>query len=312
MTDLFEALFKFFNEPLTLRRVFILSLIVGAAFGGIVFYEAYTANFRLGRLQKSADLLARLQELETSGTNGTPETQRARKLLRELTLATIETTPAKLDLVPARLTLSLDSLWKFLAGSALWLVFSLSQIEKWKHPAGRREILGHVTLAVIAGLVATLLPPFWWPWFHLLIYPYLFIATLVAVSLPFVVLLSAVSRAKQKANSINCVNNLKSLGLSARIWATDHGGNLPDSSESLKHNLPGQRMRCCPLNDSEEYPLLSPGATEADPTVVYSRCPHHSLVLLTDGSVQRLGKNRLVQEGKIWRIKEEQAERASD
>ena len=312
MTDLFEALFKFFSEPLTLRRGFIFSLIVGGAVGGIVLYEAYTASFRLGRLQKSADLLARLQEVENSGANGTPEIQRARKLLQELTLATIETTPVRLELVPSKLTLSLDSLWKFLAGSALWWVLALLQLHRWKQPAGRREVLGHVAFAIIAGVVATLVPAVWWPWFHLLIFPNLLVVTVLAFALPFVVLLSAMGRAKKKADAINCRNNLKSLGLSARIWATDHGGNLPVSTDSLNSNLPGQRSRCCPLSGSKEYPLLSPGATEADPMVVYAHCPHHSLALLTDGSVQELGKNRLVQEGKLWRMKGDAAEPTSD
>lgn len=304
MTDLFEALFKFFSEPLTLRRAFVFSLIAGATIGGIVFYEAYTASFRLGRLQKSAELLARLQELETNGTNGPPEIQRARQQLRELTLTTIEMTPARLELVPSKLSLSLDSLWKFLAGSALWLVLALLQLHRWKQPAGRREALGHIAFAIFAGVVATLLPAVWWPWFHLLIFPNLLVVTVLAFALPFVVVLSAMGKAKKKAVAINCRNNLKSIGLSARIWATDHGGVLPDSKDSLKSNLPGKRAPCCPVDGMTEYHLLSPGATEADPTVVYAHCPHHALVLLTDGSVQALGKLRLVQEGNVWRVRE--------
>lgn len=303
MTDLLEALFKFFGEPLTLRRIAIFSLIVGATLGGFVFYEAYTASFRLGRLQKSADLLVRLQELEAGGTNGTAESQRARKLLWERTLAAIEATPVRLELLPAKLTLSLDSLWKFLAGSAFWLLLAVFQIKKWKSLPGRKEILGQVLVAILAGAGATLVPAVWWPWFHLLVYPYLFMVALLAIAVPFVVLLSAMARAKMKAQATQCLLNLKGIGLSARMWATDHGGQLPGNAEVLMQNLPGRQMRCCPSDPTGKYVLLSPGATEADPSVAYARCPHHDLVVLTDGSVQKTGKNQLVQEGHVWRFK---------
>ena len=36
-------------------------------------------------------------------------------------------------------------------------------------------------------------------------------------------LLPALARAKAKAQRITCVNNLKQVGLSVRIWANDNG-----------------------------------------------------------------------------------------
>jgi hypothetical protein len=40
-------------------------------------------------------------------------------------------------------------------------------------------------------------------------------------------LLPALGRAKDKAKRINCVNNLKQVGLAMRLWATDNDGKFP-------------------------------------------------------------------------------------
>src|SRR6266513_5235216 len=40
-------------------------------------------------------------------------------------------------------------------------------------------------------------------------------------------LLPALARAKAKAQRITCVNNLKQVGLSVRIWANDNGDRYP-------------------------------------------------------------------------------------
>ena len=51
------------------------------------------------------------------------------------------------------------------------------------------------------------------------------------VVIPFVILpvmlLPALSRAKARAQSINCINNMKQIGLSMRVWAIDNGGEFP-------------------------------------------------------------------------------------
>lgn len=48
-----------------------------------------------------------------------------------------------------------------------------------------------------------------------------------AVAVPAAMLLPALANAKARAQSINCVNNLKQIGLAFRIWAVDHDDRFP-------------------------------------------------------------------------------------
>jgi hypothetical protein len=57
-------------------------------------------------------------------------------------------------------------------------------------------------------------------------------------------LLPALSQAKGKAQSINCANNLKQIGLAFRTWAIDNGDNFPfnlstNSGGTLELSAPG-------------------------------------------------------------------------
>jgi prepilin-type N-terminal cleavage/methylation domain-containing protein len=51
-------------------------------------------------------------------------------------------------------------------------------------------------------------------------------------------LLPALSRAKQKAQQVACVSNLKQIGLAFVIYLNDHDGHFPDRRD-LKTSLPG-------------------------------------------------------------------------
>lgn len=108
---------------------------------------------------------------------------------------------------------------------------------------------------------------------------------------------------KQKAMRINCVNNLKQIGLAARIYASDHGDVLPGGFLVMSNELNTAKILFCAartaptqppshwheLNASEvTYVILSPGVSEQHPDVVYARCPIHNNVAMVDGSVQQL------------------------
>jgi prepilin-type N-terminal cleavage/methylation domain-containing protein len=51
-------------------------------------------------------------------------------------------------------------------------------------------------------------------------------------------LLPSLARAKEKAKSIACVNNLRQLGLATAMYADDHNDLLPGSQDTIQYNPP--------------------------------------------------------------------------
>lgn len=109
---------------------------------------------------------------------------------------------------------------------------------------------------------------------------------------------------RARAESIMCINNLKQIGLAARVWANDNGDVLPSDFISMKQELNTPKILCCPSDKGRtaarnweefspaqvSYEFLSPGASETEPEVVIVRCPVHGHVCLADGSVQQGGR----------------------
>jgi hypothetical protein len=72
----------------------------------------------------------------------------------------------------------------------------------------------------------------------------LFVCVLLAVP----VFLSAIHPIKERAQRINCANNLKALGLEYKTWALEHGDSFPmalaaDQGGSLEHAEDGEVFR---------------------------------------------------------------------
>ena len=79
----------------------------------VSIYEIYTSAFRFSRLQKAADLLSKIEELDSRGTNASPELLRARKALVAQSVEAIDSKPITLQFVPSTLKFSMDGVWKF-------------------------------------------------------------------------------------------------------------------------------------------------------------------------------------------------------
>ncbi len=129
----------------------------------------------------------------------------------------------------------------------------------------------------------------------------------------------ALAKAKEKAESINCINNLKQMGLAVRIWAIDHGDMNPPDILSMTNELNIPTILVCLADHARgaardwasytsancSYEYLAPSAPDNEPSRVLFRCPIHGHVCLCDGSVQSdIGKKHpdwLVQrDGKLY------------
>ncbi|HHY86039.1 MAG TPA: hypothetical protein GYA07_11000 [Verrucomicrobia bacterium] len=113
--------------------------------------------------------------------------------------------------------------------------------------------------------------------------------------------MEAVGSARERAMRIACINNMKQLGLAARIWATDHDDLMPPDVLSMTNEMNTPRILHCPADTSRtqaatwaEFTMancsyewfLTPQGNDAEPTRVLTRCPIHGHVGLYDGSVQ--------------------------
>jgi hypothetical protein len=130
------------------------------------------------------------------------------------------------------------------------------------------------------------------------------------VSLVFIpvlagLMLPALAKAKDKAQRINCVSNMKQIGLAARMWSNDHNGKFPPDFSSMSNELSTPRILVCPADSSKirvmnwsefgpgnvTYEYLQPGIDERSaPQTVVFQCPIHGNVGLIDGSVQQGGQ----------------------
>jgi hypothetical protein len=130
---------------------------------------------------------------------------------------------------------------------------------------------------------------------------------------------AAMDTARERAQSINCVNNLKQIGLAARVWGLDNGDVYSPDFLSMSNELSTPRILVCPGDTNRpvaadwasftsancSYEYLAPNGSPADPTRVLARCPIHGNIGLCDGSVQqRVAKDHpewLVQrDGKLY------------
>lgn len=110
------------------------------------------------------------------------------------------------------------------------------------------------------------------------------------------------AEAKGDSEQIQCINNLKQLGLAIRIWAGDNNSLYPSNYICMTNEMNTWKILHCPSDSSRSvtswadveawnvsYPLYSAGCKDSDdPNTVVAECPIHHSVALLDGSVQRL------------------------
>ena len=115
--------------------------------------------------------------------------------------------------------------------------------------------------------------------------------------------------AQDKAQRIQCVSNMKQIGLGLRMWANDHGDVMPPDFLTAQNELNSPKILACPSDSTRTkrlgtwtdftpadatYEFLTPNISEREPPqTIITRCPIHGTVGLLDGSVhQNLGNLR--------------------
>lgn len=121
-------------------------------------------------------------------------------------------------------------------------------------------------------------------------------------------MLPALAKAKNRAQRISCVNNMKQIALAVRIYSNDHKETFPPSLNVLENELVNARVLVCPGDGAHtpfpagtswsglgpqniSYQYLLPGADEnkTPASEVMLVCPIHGNEALADGSVQQTG-----------------------
>lgn len=120
--------------------------------------------------------------------------------------------------------------------------------------------------------------------------------------------LDAMNEAKARAMRINCINNLKQVGLAVRLYMADNNEVCPPDFMTMSNELNTPKILFCPANTnlpsvrtwpefattSSSYQYLVAGVTNADiePERILTYCPTHNIFGLCDGSVQDCSKRR--------------------
>jgi hypothetical protein len=104
--------------------------------------------------------------------------------------------------------------------------------------------------------------------------------------------------ARARAERIQCVNNLKQIGLAVRMWALDNHDVYPTNFLCMSNELSTPKILACPTDtnrvvatsfssytdDNCSYQLFF--GSDQEPDQILTRCPFHGNIGLCDGSVQ--------------------------
>ena len=156
-------------ENFTIKRFLALCCAFAIIIFAVLLYEKYTNNFKLNRLQKSAEILKTLQDVNQNNIESNKELLVVYKNIeKELSELSDPSNPAHLNYSPENAGFK-----KFIAAFFPWLLSMLATYPQFKNKE-RTAVPGLIGIAIIGlffGWVGYLLPIIFWPWFNLVIFP---------------------------------------------------------------------------------------------------------------------------------------------
>ncbi len=172
MTAIIEAFLKFFSE-FSWRRLLAIVIVGMLVAVGFILYERYTSGFRLGRLQKQADLLVTLNQLQAANIRSDPRLAKIYDRLVADADDAAHTKPLSISFFAPPSGMFSHAVAKFLAGAAPWAFVGLFFIRGILRgdKTSASALLGVIVFIVLFGVIGAALPNVWWPWFNLWIYP---------------------------------------------------------------------------------------------------------------------------------------------
>jgi Flp pilus assembly protein TadB len=154
------------------RSFLIVILVILLAF---VAFDSYTSFFSMSRLSREADLISKMQGIESSNYTRSPELESAYISLRRQVSDQVSIRPWMVRISAPNINISYSILWKFFAGLAPWALLSLILIpDIFRRKQGSASsFLGFYVIGIGFGLVSMIFPTYRWPWFNLLCVPFI-------------------------------------------------------------------------------------------------------------------------------------------
>jgi len=124
---------------------------------------------------------------------------------------------------------------RFIVPTIFWGIFALCQIPKLKTRKGWQNVVVCLGVALLAGTIGRFLPPILWPWFHLLIVPWIITPLPIIAIVLAVIAWAKYSYAKDKERTQACIKQLSLIEAAKKQWALEHGdkGNYVPTQEDL-------------------------------------------------------------------------------
>ena len=124
------------------------------------------------------------------------------------------------------------------------------------------------------------------------------LAVIFIVFLLASMLLPSLAKAKQKAQRISSINNLKEIGTAIRLWSGDNGDAMPASLDQLRNELGGSDQLLTDPATGQRFIYVGAGKNLNNPNAIIAFAPpgpNGTEVLLADGSGQQMSNQQFAE-----------------